>query len=312
MGIRMIAVDLDGTLLGADGRVGTRNLAALMAAEEAGIVVAIATGRRHCYALHVLRGLGLADETILVSSNGAVVRNFASALIERTLMETATAEWLCGHLGEFRNALVVTFDRVQPDGEDSRGALVVEEFEDLQGSIAHWMRNNERYIEHVRPIEDSLKGDAPIQMMLCGTVERMRRAEAHMAAEPEIAGVGVLKPDASITLNRTEYPARDLSIVDILPAGCSKGSALARLAESRGFGTSEIMAIGDNWNDLSMIEIAGFPVLMGNAPIDLHAMAVERGWFTTGTHDADGVAEAIYAALPELELVQVAGKSHHG
>jgi Cof subfamily protein (haloacid dehalogenase superfamily) len=305
MGIRMIAVDLDGTLLGADGRVGARNLAALMAAEEAGIVVAIATGRRHCYALHVLRGLGLMDETVLVSSNGAVVRDFASGLIERTLMERATAEWLCGHLGEFRNALVVTFDRVQPDGEDSRGALVVEEFEDLQGSIAHWMRNNERYIEHVRPIEDSLKGDVPIQMMLCGTVERMRRAEACMAAEPEIAGVGVAKAGATITLNRTEYPARDLSIVDILPAGCSKGSALARLAEARGFDASEIMAIGDNWNDLSMLEIAGFPVLMANAPLDLHAMAAQRGWFTTGPHDADGVAEAIYTALPELERLTV-------
>jgi len=310
MGIRMIALDLDGTLLGADGQVGARNLAALMAAEEAGIVVAIATGRRHCYALHVLRGLGLHDETILVSSNGAVVRSFDSRLIERTLMQTATAEWLCGHLGQFRNALVVTFDRVRPDGEDSRGALVVEEFEDLQGSIAHWMRNNERYIERVQPIEDCLRSDAPIQMMLCGTVERMRRAEAHMAAEPEIAGVGVAKPGATITLNRTEYPARDLSIVDILPAGCSKGSALQRLAESRGFGAAQIMAIGDNWNDLSMLEIAGFPVLMGNAPIDLHAMAARRGWFTTGTHDADGVAEAIYAALPELELAATSQSDH--
>jgi Cof subfamily protein (haloacid dehalogenase superfamily) len=312
MGIRMIALDLDGTLLGADGRVGARNLAALMAAEEAGIVVAIATGRRHCYALHVLRGLGLHDDTILVSSNGAVVRSFDSKLIERTLMETATAEWLCGHLGEFRNALVITFDRVQPDGEDSRGALVVEEFEDLQGSIAHWMRNNERYIAHVRPIEDSLKDDAPIQMMLCGTVERMRRAEAHMAATPEVAGVGITKLGAMITLNRTEYPVRDLSIVDILPAGCSKGAALKRLAESRGFGAAEIMAIGDNWNDLSMLEIAGFPVLMGNAPIDLHAIAAERGWFTTGPHDADGVAEAIYAALPELELTAATSRSDHG
>ena len=294
----MIALDLDGTLLGADGRVSARNLAALRSAEEAGIHVAIATGRRHCYALHVLRGIGLRDETILVSSNGAVVRSFASKLIERTLMEKDTAEWLCGHLGEFRNALVVTFDRVQPDGEDSRGALVVEEFEDLQGSIAHWMRNNDRYIAHVRPIEDSLKEDAPIQMMLCGTVERMRRAEAHMAEQPQIAGVGIPKPRASITLNRTEYPARDLSIVDILPAGCSKGSALVRLAEAHGFGADEMMAVGDNWNDLSMLEVAGFPVLMGNAPLDLHAMALERNWVTTGENHADGVAEAIYAALP--------------
>ena len=311
MGIRMIALDLDGTLLGADGRVSARNLAALIAAEEAGIYVAIATGRRHCYALHVLRGLGLRDETILVSSNGAVVRNFASELIERTLMEAATAEWLCGHLGEFRNALVVTFDRVQPDGEDSRGALVVEEFEDLQGSIAHWMRNNERYIAQVRPIEDSLNDDAPIQMMLCGTVERMRRAEAHMAGQPQIAGVGAYKPGAMITLNRTEYPARDLSIVDILPAGCSKGSALVRLAEARGFGADEIMAIGDNWNDLSMLEVAGFPVLMANAPLDLHAMALEQNWVTTGENSADGVAEAIYAALPELES-EIAGQRQRG
>jgi HAD superfamily hydrolase (TIGR01484 family) len=307
----MIAVDLDGTLLGADGRVSARNLAALMAAEEAGIYVAIATGRRHCYALHVLRGIGLRDETILVSSNGAVVRSFASELIERALMEKDTAEWLCGHLGEFRNALVVTFDRVQPDGEDLPGALVVEEFEDLQGSIAHWMRNNDRYIERVKPIEDCLRADAPIQMMLCGTVERMRRAEAHMAGQPQIAGVGVTKPDAMISLNRTEYPARDLSIVDILPAGCSKGSALVHLAAARGFGAGEVMAIGDNWNDLSMLEVAGFPVLMGNAPLDLHAMALERGWVTTGENHADGVAEAIYAALPELES-EIAGQRRHG
>lgn len=310
MPIRMIALDLDGTLLGGDGRVSARNLAALMAAEEAGIHVAIATGRRHCYALHVLRGLGLRDETILVSSNGAVARNFDSTLIERSLMEKATAEWLCGHLGEYRNALVVTFDRVQPDGEDSRGALVVEEFEDLQGSIAHWMRNNDRYIAHVRPIEDSLKDDAPIQMMLCGTVERMRRAEAHMAAQPQIAGVGIHKPGATITLNRTEYPARDLSIVDILPAGCSKGSALVRLAQARGFGAAEIMAIGDNWNDLSMLEVAGYPVLMGNAPIDLHAMALDRNWVTTSDNLADGVAEAVYAALPELEAVTTSQSDH--
>jgi HAD superfamily hydrolase (TIGR01484 family) len=305
MPIRMIAVDLDGTLLGADGRVGPRNLAALLAAEEAGIYVAIATGRRHCYALRVLRELGLREETLLVSSNGAVVRDFGSALIERTLMNLETAHWLCGHLAEFRNALVITFDRVGPDGEDDRGALVVETFDDLEASIAHWMRNNERYIAHVQPIEDCLLADAPIQMMLCGPVERMRRAEAHMAAHPNVAGVGALKSGAHITLNRTEYPARDLSIVDILPAGCSKGSALLRLAAARGFTGAEIMAIGDNWNDLSMLEVAGFPVLMGNAPDDLQAMAATRGWQSTCTHDADGVAEAIYAAIPELSAALV-------
>ena len=310
--IRMIAVDLDGTLLGADGRCGARNLAALKAAEEAGIYVAIATGRRHCYALHVLRELGLKNDTMLVSSNGAVARRFDSTLIQRTLMDPETAEWLCGHLDEFRDALVVTFDRVGADGEDARGALVIEEFEALQGSIAHWMRNNERYISQIQPIEDCLNDDAPIQMMLCGTVERMRRAEAHMAAHPNVAGVGMKKAGAQIALNRTEYPARDLSIVDILPAGCSKGGALVRLAEARGFGADQIMAIGDNWNDLSMLEVAGSPVLMGNAPEGLHAVAAERGWTVTATNLCDGVAEAIFSALPKLESRALTLAVHSG
>jgi hydroxymethylpyrimidine pyrophosphatase-like HAD family hydrolase len=308
----MIAIDLDGTLLGAEAQVSSRNLAALQAAQSAGIEVVIATGRRHSYALKVLRALHLSPETLLVSSNGAVVRTFASALIERTHMETPVAQWLCGHLAEFRNALVITFDKVGPDGEDARGALVVEELEDLHASIDKWMIANAPYIEHIRPIEDSLTGDAPIQMMLCGTVERMRRAEALMIAHPSIAAVGdthatVLTPDIKISLNRTEYPERDLSIVDILPAGCAKGSALLRLAAARNIDASEIMAIGDNWNDLSMLEIAGHPVLMGNAPEDLTQIAAERNWHVTGHHLEDGVAEAIEAEL--LTLAAVAGSN---
>ena len=299
----MIAIDLDGTLLGADGRVGERNLAALKAVEEAGITLAIATGRRHCYAMKVIRDLGLAEGTLLVSSNGAVVRTFGSELIERTQMALPTAEWLCGQLGEFRNALVITFDKVGPDGEDARGALVVEEFEDLHTSIGRWMTANEPYIEHVRPIERSLGGDEPIQMMLCGTVERMRRAEARMLEHEWVAAVGETRAAAKISLNRTEYPARDLSIVDILPAGCSKGAALLRLAGERGIDAGEMMAIGDNWNDLSMLGVAGYPVLMGNAPGDLLEMAAAEGWHITAAHQEDGVAEAIEPHLHASSLL---------
>ncbi len=299
----MIAMDLDGTLLGPDGRVGERNIAALRAAEEAGIMVAIATGRRHAYALPVISDLGLRPDTLLVSSNGAVVRTFSSQLIARTLMTLDSALWLCGHLGEFRNALVITFDKVTPEGHDTRGALVVEELAELHGSIDRWMIANGPYIAHVRPIENALRAEAPIQMMLCGTVERMRRAEASMLEDPRVVAVGDQRESGQISLNRTEYPDRNLSIVDILPAGCSKGNALLRLAQERGLTASEIMAIGDNWNDVSMLDMAGFPVLMGNAPADLLAAAPARSWHITAPHHADGVAEAILAALPSLVAV---------
>ncbi len=174
------------------------------------------------------------------------------------LLAASTARQLCGHVEEFRSSLVVTFDKVGPDGEDTRGALVVEELEELHGSIGRWMVANEPYIARVTPIERALEGEDPIQMMLCGTIERMRRAEARLLEHPGVTAVGTgpqeWAKDAEVTLHRTVYPERDLSIVDILPAGCSKGSALTRLAALRGIEMEEILAIGDNWNDISMLD----------------------------------------------------------
>jgi len=309
---RLITIDMDGTLVGPDGQVSPRNLAALKAAERAGAEVVIATGRRHSYAMRVLRGLGLNEASGLISSNGAVVRTVGAQLMERTLLRRETGEWLCRHIGEFRRSLLVTFDRVQADGDDLPGALVVEETVELEGSIGKWMAANQRYIEKVRPIEESLGREGMIQMMLCGTIAHMRAAEAQLLKDPKVLGVGaaplrrnevrrrdgeapVVMPEAA--LHRTEYPERDLCIVDILPAGCSKGRAVMDLAALRGVGREEILAIGDNWNDVSMLEAAGSAVLMGNAPDELKQVAAARGWGVGRRHDEDGVAAAIEAGL---------------
>jgi hydroxymethylpyrimidine pyrophosphatase-like HAD family hydrolase len=313
--IRMIALDMDGTLLGAEGRVSSRNLAAIQSAESAGIKVVVATGRRHSYAMRQLRELELGHENVLVSSNGTVTRMLGPGahLLDRAFLSIETSLWLCQHLDEFRNALVITFDRVGPDGDDTRGALVVEELDELHASIDRWMTANAPYIERVSPIEQcllALKGqeiDAPIQMMLCGPVERMRRAETRLLEHPGVSAVGITpagsRPDAKVDLSRTEYPERDLSIVDILPAGCSKGAALLRLAKGWEIQPEEILAIGDNWNDVSMLEIAGQGVLMENAPDDLKLLAAERGWVIGGHHLADGVAEAVESLLAHNDVL---------
>jgi HAD superfamily hydrolase (TIGR01484 family) len=247
----------------------------------------------------------------LISSNGAVVRTLGARLLERTLLEQSTAEWLVKHMGEFRRHLLITFDRVQANGEDTRGALVVEEVDELNGSIERWMAANEPYIERVVPMEAALGREGMIQMMLTGTIKRMREAEARLLTDPKVLGVGLqplrrdevrrtgneVRPRAEAALHRTEYPLRDLSIVDVLPAGCSKGNALLDLALERGVAKEEILAIGDNWNDVSMLEAAGSAVLMANAPEDLKKAGVARGW-TVGGHNAeDGVAVAVEAAL---------------
>lgn len=296
---KLIALDMDGTLLGPDGGVSDRNLQALRHAEDAGIEIVIATGRRHSYALRVLRELGLTHTSALVSSNGTVVRTLGSELVHCRYMDTSTAQWLCQHVAEFRSTLVLTFDTVSPDGDDARGALVVEELEDLHASIGRWMEVNAPYIAHVRPLEQALEAGRPIQMMLCGTMARMRKAEELLLAHPRVAPMGAtaVSPDTEVTLHRTVYPERDLCILDILPAGVSKASALQHLAELRGLTMADVLAIGDNWNDVPMFELAGDAVLMGNAPEDLKQLARERHWTIGPSNAEDGVAVCIEDVL---------------
>jgi len=139
------------------------------------------------------------------------------------------------------------------------------------------------YIEFVIPLEDALVSD-PVQAMFCGTMSRM--SHALLALE----GAGM---DDSITVLRTEYPARDLSMIDVLRSGCSKGHALQRWAAHRGYRREEVMAIGDNHNDVEMLEFAGHPVIMGNACAEL----LGRGWTVTRGNDACGIAAAVEMAL---------------
>ncbi len=307
MQIGLIAIDMDGTLLGSNGHVSPRNLAALRAADHAGVEIVIATGRRHCYAMKVLRQLDLNPALALVSSNGSVVRTIGKAeLLHRTYLPLTTSRWLCEHMAEYRSTLVVTFDSVRPDGEDDHGALVVEHLDDLHTSVGAWMTVNQPYIAHVERLEHALEGDPPIQMMLAGPVAKMRRAEQRLLEHEHVYAVGVTPRErihtAQVAIHRTEYPLRDLCIVDILPAGCSKGNAILRHAAQRGLQPDEVLAIGDNWNDVSMLEAAGHAVLMANAPADLKSQATARGWQLGPSNDDDGVAAAIEAALSALPI----------
>ncbi len=281
---QLIAIDMDGTLVHPGGFVSTVNQEALRRAQSAGARIVIATGRRHSYAMKVLRGVALSPDDILLSSNGTVARTFSGHLLFRHTMPLDTARWLCSQLGEFRDSFVFTFDLLGDDGEDVPGSLVLEQLHALHGSIKNWMEANAKFIRRVQPIENALtEASLPIPAMLCGTMARMQQAEAMLAATHE----------DRLALTRTEYPARDLCILDILPSGCSKGNGLTQLLQSHGLDASDLMSIGDNWNDLPMLDLARWPVLMGNAPVALQTLARERGWPVMNTHDQNAVADAL-------------------
>ena len=273
--IRLLATDIDGTLLNPQFQVSRGDLDALRRAHASGIEVVLVTGRRHTFALPIAQQLGF--DLWLISSNGAVTRSLAGETFHRDMMPVETCRRLCGAMQEFRGNTVVTFDK------ETKGALVLEHMNELNASIRRWLEKNMEYIEFVVPIEDALVTD-PVQTMFCGTLARMAQALTAL----EFAGL-----DGSVTVLRTVYPARDLSMIDVLNAGCSKGHALERWAHHRGYGREQVMAVGDNHNDVEMLEFAGHPVIMGNACDEL----LSRGWRVTRGNDDCGVAGAVEVAL---------------
>ena len=269
--IRLLASDIDGTLLNPQFQISPDDLEALRRAHASGIEIVLVTGRRHTFALPIARQLGF--DLWLISSNGAVTRSLAGETFHRDLMPRQVCRELVTAMQDFRGHTVLTFDK------ESKGAIVLEHLEALNISIRRWLEKNMQYIDFIIPLENALVTD-PVQAMFCGSMDRMSQALRAL----EATGMG-----NRITVLRTEYPERDLSMIDVLNAGCSKGHALARWAAHRGYRREQVMAIGDNHNDVEMLEFSGHPVIMGNACAELRA----RGWRETLANDNCGVAAAI-------------------
>jgi hydroxymethylpyrimidine pyrophosphatase-like HAD family hydrolase len=147
---------------------------------------------------------------------------------------------------------------------------------DHPGRKAYWARNKSLIAKAV-PLEEALTED-PIQVMFNGGVQAMRVLAEALRQRAE-----------GFAVSLTEYEHRDFSLIDITSPLATKGRALAWRAEKLGLERAEVMAVGDNYNDLEMLEFAGLPVVMANSVDGL----LERGWAVTGHQDAAGLAAAI-------------------
>jgi HAD superfamily hydrolase (TIGR01484 family) len=280
--VRLVAIDMDGTLLPDFSTVvSERNQRALREAQQAGIVVAIATGRRQAFTAPLLEDVGLRADTPLITSNGAVTRSFSGERIDFTHLDSAM--------------LVFTLDKAtKPD-------LIVEDMAIAKGRLEKWVESNRLSIVEVCPIENALGDDvAIIQGMAAGTIAEMIEAE-RLLKESDWTG--------QFECIRTAYPGNDLSILDLLPHGVSKRTALERLAKRLGIAQEETMAIGDNWNDEAMLDWAGTGVLMGNATDELRVLAHERGWQIGPTNSEDGVAVMLEKAVSSLACARVSARA---
>lgn len=286
--LALIALDIDGTLLDSRGRVPPENLAAIERAIGAGVEVVLATGRRFDFARPVFEQLP--RPITLIVSNGAAVKTCDGETLLRHLLPREVARDVLEAERAHRASAALLFDRPR------EGQVVYERVDWHHPRHAPFFTSNRPFIAEVEPLEEALTED-PLQVMFTGACTEMRALFARLREAPAA--------ETTYAVALTEYLHRDFSLVDVTRVGCSKGAALRELAAWRGLPASAVMAVGDNLNDLQMLEFAGHPVVMGNALEELKT----RGWRATSSNDDAGVARAIETALDTAFGAVPAGRS---
>jgi Cof subfamily protein (haloacid dehalogenase superfamily) len=279
--IKLLALDLDGTVLNSQGKIPDANRNAIRAAEDAGVLVTIATGRRFRDARPV--GIDLELNAPLISHNGALLK-YAESLetVAASLLDLETAREIVQVGKLYGGDALVSAD---PHG---KGSLIYDRISDdnlpLQKYLAwaqglHGDEANDAII-HVEDLHDELPNHEVIHISFSG------------GCEPMVKLLDFLKSDLgdTVTILSTIYPHLDFTLIDILPPDASKGTGVEKLAALNGLTAENVMVIGDNYNDMQMLEFAGTPVVMGNADAGL----LERPeFYTTLSNNESGVAHAI-------------------
>ncbi len=268
--IRLLALDIDGTLLRSDKTVGSRTRAALERARAAGVRLLLVTGRRYPSARRVAEELG--GEVPLVLHNGALVVEGGRVLRCRPLaQQTARRTIAVGREAGMEPVLHC--------GASGEGLLLVAAAAPRSGLVGYYLDRAREELRTVADLESALEEEVVIQVMFGGG----RRETDALRARLEASLAGAAR------VERTVYPTSGLVLLDVVDPGVGKAEALAFMQNRWGIGGQETLAIGDNWNDREMVAAAGLGFVMGNADPELLALGLP----VLPTNDEDGVAWAV-------------------
>jgi Cof subfamily protein (haloacid dehalogenase superfamily) len=266
---RLLALDIDGTLLSSARVVSERTRRAILAARAEGVLVVLVTGRRHPAARRVAEELG--GDVPLVLHNGALIISDGEVLrcvpLPREAARTAI------RLGLRHGA-----DPVVHCGRMGEGRLLVQGVSESNTLLAYYLERSHPDVSSVDDLEHALP-EEPIQVMFGGAIGEMDALRSVLAA-----GLG-----ESARVEPTFYPRRQVALLDVLDRSVDKAEALAFLQERWGVGPGDVLAIGDNWNDREMLKRAGLGLVMGNADAEMLGLGLP----ILPTNDEDGVAHAI-------------------
>ncbi|HVB62742.1 MAG TPA: Cof-type HAD-IIB family hydrolase [Ktedonobacteraceae bacterium] len=267
--VKLIAIDIDGTLLDPDGEITQRTRAAIQAAQEAGIVVTLATARRYCNTAKFAAELGL-EGAVIVYDGALIVTYPQNTIVATRTLQADIAQQVADLLARHR---------VQPVVHPYLG-LVEEVWTGPPDLDNYWL---DAYFlafsdqTHRMPIASLCVGyPDPLRVVAFDSEEKIE------SLVPEVAALLV----NWTMIKRGNYGSDELAVMH---PECSKASGVAIVAETLGITMPEVMALGDNNNDLAMLRLAGWGVAMGqaSAPIKAAADAV------TASNMEDGAAQAI-------------------
>ena len=267
---RLVALDLDGTLLDPQSQITPRTLSVLHAVHQLGIEIILCTGRTLHKALEVLTPIQF--PCLLALHNGALLIDYPSGRqhLHRTLPETIAAQ-----------------------------ALTWLEERDLQ-TACYVLENSGCRLYHL-PHEPNpgmnrfLASKQSILVPYESVYECLTYPILHLVAvdceeriAPALNDLRRLLPDATILASGGFYGSR-YWFLEVLAADASKSGVIRSIAAERGIPREAVLAIGDNYNDLDMLHYAGTGVAMGNAPVEIQAEADQ----VTASHAEEGVAEIL-------------------
>jgi hypothetical protein len=288
---KLIAIDLDGTLLNSHNEISAENLKAIKAAQKEGIEVVVATGRAQFDVVEIFKNSGV--KTWIIAANGATIHNPDGELFHSQPMEKEAAEEALQYLEENdyyyevfgkdaiytpqsgRELLTIEIDRVKSANPETDRAML------LQAAEKQYSQSGFKFVDTYTSILDET---SDIYNILAFSFHK----------EKLEAGWERYNNRENVTL--VTSAAHNFELEHRL---ASKGIALEKLSAHLGIKLKDTAAIGDSMNDKSMLEIAGKSIAMGNARPEIKAICQD----ITLTNDQDGVELAIKRMMAAMEQV---------
>ena len=267
--ISLLIIDIDGTLLNPEGMITPYTRSTVQAAQQAGIVVTLATARRYYNTVHIINDLGLAGSIILYDG-ALIVQHPQATILSSRPLQADIAQEAVNILARHSIQPVVHPNETLAE-EIWTGPVELDNLW-IDAYFAAFPQRMRRM-----PYENLCTGHADPLRVVAFTAE-----EAIRDVLPEISRLNC----SWTTIHRGSYNSAELVVMD---KGCSKASAVTTLAGSAGIPLQEVMALGDNNNDIEMLKAVGWGVAMGQAPESVKSAANT----VTASNREDGAAQAI-------------------